>query len=109
MHIFFLAISLLLVFAAAAIAEPDAAQDAVEPSTSSDAQPPPPSEASPTVSSLKTATTSPTETRAKSDSYFKQCLDDWDAATHMTKVEWQRTCRRIADERSKFMAEQMGK
>jgi len=108
MHIFFLVISLLLVFAAAAIAEPDAAQEAVELSTS-DAQPPAPSEPSPTESGPKTTTTPPTETRAKSDSYFKQCLDDWDAATHMTKVEWQRTCRRIADERSKFMAEQMGK
>jgi hypothetical protein len=88
MHVFLLVISLLLVFAAAALADPQAAPE--------------------TVTVPKTAM-SATELQTKSEAYFKQCLSDWDAATHMTKIEWQRTCRRIADERIKFMAEQMGK
>jgi hypothetical protein len=40
---------------------------------------------------------------------FKQCLENWDAATHMTKREWERTCRRVVDARVKFLAEQRGK
>jgi hypothetical protein len=37
--------------------------------------------------------------------YFDTCMKDWDAATHMTKVEWSRTCRRLAQERVKFRLE----
>ena len=40
---------------------------------------------------------------------LEQCLRDWDAATHMTRQEWARTCRRVATSRSKFMREQLGK
>ena len=29
---------------------------------------------------------------------FTQCMKDWDAKTHMTKQEWERTCRRVTDE-----------
>jgi hypothetical protein len=39
--------------------------------------------------------------------YLAQCLRDWDAATHMTKQEWARTCRRVVENRAKFMREQM--
>jgi len=37
--------------------------------------------------------------------YFDTCMKDWDAATHMTKAEWSRTCRRLAQERVKFRLE----
>jgi len=30
--------------------------------------------------------------------WFKTCVTDWDAATHMTKNEWANTCRRLAAE-----------
>jgi hypothetical protein len=40
---------------------------------------------------------------------FEQCLRDWDAATHMTRQEWARTCRRVVNNRTKFMREQEGK
>jgi hypothetical protein len=36
---------------------------------------------------------------------FEQCMRDWDATTHMTKREWERTCRRVADEREKYLRE----
>ena len=37
--------------------------------------------------------------------YMTQCLNDWDAATHMTKPEWARVCRRVIDGRVKFRLE----
>jgi hypothetical protein len=40
---------------------------------------------------------------------LSQCLRDWDAATHMTRQEWSRTCRRVVSNRVKFMNEQQGK
>jgi hypothetical protein len=114
MHLFFLLISFSLVFAAAAIADPDTVPETVTPSTTSDAKPSAPTEAvkkpkSPADSELKAAGMSPAEIREKSDTYYKQCMNDWDAATHMTKKEWQRTCRRITDERANFIVDQLGK
>jgi len=112
MHWLLLTISILFVLAAAAIADPDvvpetatpstaakanAAKKAKEPKSSSPAEDGPP----------KPARMSPAEIRKMSDTYFKQCMNDWDAATHMTKKDWQRTCRRIADERAKFRGENM--
>src|SRR5215510_15764901 len=38
--------------------------------------------------------------------WFSTCMADWDRATHMTKAEWRTTCRRVADERGRFVAEQ---
>ena len=38
--------------------------------------------------------------------YMAQCMNDWDAATHMTKQEWERTCRRVVEGRVKFLLEQ---
>jgi hypothetical protein len=35
-----------------------------------------------------------------------QCLRDWDAATHMTRQEWARTCRRVVSDRSQFIRDQ---
>ena len=37
--------------------------------------------------------------------WLKQCLDDWDRATHMTKGEWRTTCQRVAADRGKFLLE----
>jgi hypothetical protein len=33
----------------------------------------------------------------------KTCLQDWDAATHMTRTEWRTTCERVAAERRTFL------
>jgi hypothetical protein len=32
-----------------------------------------------------------------------QCLKDWDVGTHMTKQEWGRICRRVVDDRAKYL------
>jgi hypothetical protein len=37
--------------------------------------------------------------------WLKQCLDDWDKATHMSKNEWRATCHRVLAERGKFLRE----
>src|SRR5262245_46064755 len=47
--------------------------------------------------------------RELSAQYFDTCMKDWDATTHMTKEQWGRTCRRLADERAKFRVEEGGK
>ena len=47
-----------------------------------------------------------TTLRTLSTQYFAECMRDWDAATHMTKQEWARTCRRVVDGRAKFKLEQ---
>jgi hypothetical protein len=111
MHWFFLLISFLLVFAAAAIADPDVI---VTPPISSNAKPSTPFEAKksslrPAASESKSGRVSPAEVREKRDTYYKQCMKDWDATTHMTRTEWQRTCRRITDERANFVLDQLGK
>jgi hypothetical protein len=41
--------------------------------------------------------------------HLTQCLRDWDAATHMTRQEWARTCRRVVGNREQFLREQDGK
>ena len=40
--------------------------------------------------------------------HFDICMKDWDAATHMTKEEWARTCRRVVKDRVEFFLEQGG-
>jgi len=49
---------------------------------------------------------SPAQVRDLTAGYIAQCLQDWDAATHMTKQEWGRTCRRVVQNRVKFRLEQ---
>lgn len=34
-------------------------------------------------------------------------MKDWDAATHLTKQEWQHTCKRMVENRAKLLIEQM--
>jgi hypothetical protein len=36
---------------------------------------------------------------------LKTCVQDWDAATHMTRKEWRVTCERVSQERGKFLRE----
>lgn len=36
----------------------------------------------------------------------KECMKQWDRSTHMTKKEWEITCRRVAKERVKYLREQ---
>jgi hypothetical protein len=43
--------------------------------------------------------------RALFAEYFETCMKDWDAGTRMTKKEWSRTCRRLANQRVKFRLE----
>ncbi|MET0193183.1 MAG: hypothetical protein ABW200_07395 [Hyphomicrobiaceae bacterium] len=46
------------------------------------------------------------EEQQLADTYFSDCAKDWDASTHMTRVEWDRTCRRVATERARFRIQQ---
>jgi hypothetical protein len=41
--------------------------------------------------------------RVRTEAWFKDCKQGWDAATHMTKSDYERTCLRMARERMKFM------
>jgi len=43
--------------------------------------------------------------RAQTDTWFKDCKQGWDAGTHMTRRDYERTCLRMAQERVKFMRE----
>ena len=42
-------------------------------------------------------------------SYWRTtCLEDWDAATHMSRKEWRTTCERVAVERRQFLLQDPG-
>jgi hypothetical protein len=41
----------------------------------------------------------PASETERSETYFTQCLLDWDAETHMTRQQWSYACRRVARER----------
>ena len=47
--------------------------------------------------------------RQRGAEWLKQCLKDWDAATHMTKKDWQRVCRRVSVERVNELIKQAKK
>ena len=38
---------------------------------------------------------------ARTAAMYSQCMQDWDSGTHLTKQEWERTCRRLMQERGK--------
>ena len=42
-----------------------------------------------------------TDVAARVAAMYSQCMQDWDSGTHLTKQEWQRTCRRLMQERGK--------
>ena len=46
------------------------------------------------------------EEQQLADTYFSDCAKDWDTSTHMTRMEWERTCRRVATERARFRIQQ---
>jgi hypothetical protein len=58
---------------------------------------PPPSP--PATTSNPNSPVTPEQIRKRGADWLAQCLQDWDAATHMTKKDWQRVCRRVAGER----------
>jgi hypothetical protein len=65
----------------------------------------PPSKAGAKPSSAK----SPDQIKAihaRGAEYLAQCMQDWEPATHMSKRDWERTCRRVVQERVKFLLEQ---
>ena len=41
--------------------------------------------------------------RGQTDAWFKDCKQGWDAGTHMSRRDYERTCLRMAQERVKFM------
>ena len=57
----------------------------------------------------RAAEQTPDEIRARGRQWFTQCMADWDVATHMTKKEWERTCRRVAIDRTKFLVDEQSK
>jgi uncharacterized membrane protein YbaN (DUF454 family) len=58
------------------------------------------------VSTVALAQSDPSgKLRGLSAEYFETCMKDWDRATRMTKKEWSRTCRRLANQRAKFRLE----
>ena len=42
-----------------------------------------------------------TDVGARIAAMYSQCMQDWDSGTHLTKQEWERTCRRLMQERGK--------
>jgi|SRR5215471_10415518 len=42
------------------------------------------------------------DVKKRSAEWFKTCLEDWDAQTHMSKAEWRTTCGRVSREREQF-------
>jgi hypothetical protein len=110
MHWLLLVISVVFALAAAAtVAVPEGASESATPPAAPEAKPPAPEAAKPksppSAESPPKAQISPAEVRKIADEYYKQCMNDWDAATHMTKQEWHHTCRRLADNRANFRVE----
>jgi hypothetical protein len=44
--------------------------------------------------------------RARVDAWYKDCRSSWEATTHMSKRDYDRTCQRMARERIKYLSEQ---
>jgi hypothetical protein len=43
------------------------------------------------------------------NAWYEDCRKGWDAKTHMSKKEYNRTCRRMAQERIKFLSDEKAK
>ena len=48
----------------------------------------------------------PDEIAGQTAQLVEQCMNDWEPATHMTKLEWRRTCERLVQDRAEFMQQQ---
>jgi hypothetical protein len=46
---------------------------------------------------------SPKDMHARMNAWYEDCRKGWDAKTHMSKKNYDRTCRRMAEERIKFL------
>ena len=103
MHWLLLSISFLFVLTAATVAYPAAGQKTATPLIGATNGP---KSASPDEGGPKA---SPAGVHEVSDAYFNQCIELWDAGTHMSKKEWQRACRRTSDARAKFEVEDVGR
>jgi hypothetical protein len=102
---------LLLALASIASSEPATSPDeALSPMEllSSIALPPTPASAAKPDAAKKVKAGGTSDADGKVDR-LTQCLRDWDAATHMTKQEWARTCRRVVSNRAQFLRDQAGK
>ena len=51
----------------------------------------------------------PDQIRKRGADWLAQCVKDWDAETHMTKKDWQRVCRRVAEDRINVLIKQSKK
>jgi hypothetical protein len=49
---------------------------------------------------------SPSQIRVHGTAWVADCMRDWEPSTHMTKKEWENTCRRVVQERVKFLLDQ---
>jgi hypothetical protein len=99
----FLACTLLGVADSATSAEPGKEPEGA---TSSPPAATTPTPAAPPKAERKPSPDRVKEIEARGAEYFAQCMKDWDPATHMTKEEWARTCRRVRDDRVKFLLKQ---
>jgi hypothetical protein len=52
---------------------------------------------------LPNSSEKPEQQQARGRAWFARCMQDWDPGTHMTKKEWEGTCHRLAQERTKFV------
>jgi hypothetical protein len=43
--------------------------------------------------------------RAHMQAWYEDCRKGWDTKTHMSKKDYERTCRRMAQERVKFLSD----
>ena len=51
----------------------------------------------------------PKDMRTRMNAWYEDCRKGWDAKTHMSKKDYDRTCRRMAHERIKFLTEEKAK
>jgi hypothetical protein len=48
----------------------------------------------------------PKEIHARMNAWYEECRKHWDAKTHMSKRDYESTCRRMAHERIKFLIDE---
>ena len=51
----------------------------------------------------------PQDMRAQMKAWYEDCRKGWDAKTHMSKRDYESTCRRMAHERIKFLKDESKK
>ena len=61
-----------------------------------------PSTATPAGGATGTSASGTVSKRPDGETAIAECMQMWDAGTHMTKLEWARTCRRVQDRLIQF-------